>query len=175
MILRVILILVVLIAAVLAFAATKPKTFHMQRSVTIKAPPEKIFPLVNDLHEWSEWSAQDRGDANIKRTFSGAATGEGAASEWEGSGSAGKGRMLITESVPNRKVSVTVDFAKPFEARNVNVFTLEPAGDSTTVTWDFTGANAYVLKVMSVFVSMDRVMGKHFEDGLGNLKIAAEK
>jgi hypothetical protein len=90
--------------------------------------------------------------------------------EWQGSGSSGKGRMLITESVPNKKVSVAVDFVKPFAAHNINVFTLEPAGGLTNVTWNFTGTNVYVLKVMTIFVSMDRIMGKHFETGLENLK-----
>lgn len=92
-----------------------------------------------------------------------------------GHGSTGQGRMLITESVPNRKVSVTVDFVKPFEARNINVFVFEPVDDSTKVTWDFDGTNVFLLKLMSVFVSMDRAMGKHFETGLENLKAAAER
>jgi hypothetical protein len=96
-------------------------------------------------------------------------------SEWQGSGSTGKGRMLITESVPNSRVSVAVDFVKPFQAHNINVFTLEPAGDSTNVTWNFEGTNVFVLKLMSVFVSMDRIMGDHFETGLENLKTAAER
>jgi len=175
MLLRVVLVAVVVIAAVLLFAATKPKAFQLTRSITIKAPPEKIFPFINDLHQWSVWAPQDKEDPNMQRTFSGAAAGEGAASDWQGGGSTGQGRMLITESVQDRKVSVAVDFAKPFVAHNVNVFTLEPAGDRTTVTWNFTGENVYMLKLMSIFVPMERVMGKHFEDGLANLKAAAEK
>ena len=83
--------------------------------------------------------------------------------------------MLITESIPNQKISITVDFVQPFAARNVNEFTLESAGDSTNVTWDFTGAYVYVLQVMTVFVSMDRIMGRHFETGLENLKRVAER
>jgi hypothetical protein len=96
-------------------------------------------------------------------------------SKWQGGGSTGKGRMEITESVPNSKISVAVDFVKPFQAHNVNVFTLEPAGDSTKVTWNFEGTNAFVLKLMSIFVSMDRIMGDHFETGLKNLKSAVER
>ncbi|MEG1054108.1 MAG: polyketide cyclase, partial [Janthinobacterium sp.] len=33
----------------------------------------------------------------------------------------------------------------------------------------------YVSKVMTVFVSMDRMIGKDFEKGLNNLKTAAER
>jgi len=173
-VLRITIIVMLFIAAVLAFAATKPKTFHLRRSITIKAPPDRVFVLINDLHKWNDWS-EDSNDPNIQRTFGGAAAGEGAVSEWRGSGKTGTGRMLITESIPNQRISITVDFVKPFAARNINEFTLEPAGDSTNVTWDFTGAYVYVLKVMTVFVSVDRMMGRHFETGLENLKCVAER
>ena len=175
MVLRITIIVVFFVAAVLAFAATKPKTFHLRRSITIKAAPGKVFALVNDFRKWNDWSAEDSNDPNIQRTFGGAAAGEGAVSEWHGSGKIGAGRMLITESIPNQKISVTVDFVKPFTARNANVFTFEPAEGSTNVTWDFTGTYVYVLKVMSIFVSMDRIMGQHFEKGLENLKRVAER
>ncbi len=175
MILRIIIVVTLLIAAVLVFAAMKPQTFHLQRSITIKAPPEKIFTLIDDFHNWSAWEPQDKDAASIQRSYSGPEAGLGAVSEWQGTGSTGKGRMHITESVPNSKVSVAVDFVKPFQAHNINVFTLEPAGDSTTVTWNFEGTNVFVLKLMSIFVSMDRIMGSHFESGLENLKSAAER
>ncbi len=175
MILRILIIGVGLIAAVLAYAATKPNTFSVQRSQGIQAPPEKIFALINDFHSWSRWAPQDKEDSTMKRTFGGSEKGEGAVSDWESSGSAGKGRMTITESVPSRKISVKVDFVKPFEAHNLNEFTLEPDGASTKVTWNMHGTNLYMMKLMSIFVNMDRMAGKHFEDGLDNLKTIAEK
>jgi len=174
-ILRIIIIVAVVIAAVLAFAATKPKTFHVQRSIRIKAPPEKIFALINDFHNWSGWAPQDKEDPTMNRTYSGAANGKGAVSEWNSTGSAGKGRMTITESVPPSMISVKVDFMKPFEAHNINEFTLEPAGALTKITWTMHGTNLYIMKIMSVFVNMDSVVGKHFEGGLNNLKTVAEK
>ena len=51
----IVLPLVVVVAAILIFAATKPDTMHFQRSVSIKAPPEKIFALINDLPRWGAW------------------------------------------------------------------------------------------------------------------------
>jgi carbon monoxide dehydrogenase subunit G len=175
MILRIVIIVAVLIAGVLAFAATKPKTFRVQRSISINAPPEKIFALINDFHSWSGWAPQDREDSTVHRTYSGAANGKGAVSEWDSSGSAGKGRMSITESVTPRMISIKVDFVRPFAAHNINEFTLEPAGALTKVTWAMNGTNLYIMKIMSVFVSMDRVAGKHFESGLDNLKSVAEQ
>ena len=110
----------------------------------------------------------------MRRTFFGVESGVGAVSTWKGSGSTGEGRMVLTESAPPSKVVVEVDFVKPFEAHNVNEFVIELAGATTRVTWKMHGPNLYVMKVMSVFVSMDRVMGEHFEKGLANLKAVAE-
>lgn len=175
MILRSLIIVAVLIAAVLAFAATRPNTFLIERSLRIKAPPEKIFVLINNFHEWTRWAPQDTEDSSMKRTFSGPESGIGAISDWTSTGSAGQGRMLITESVTLHRISVDVDWVKPFKAHNVNVFSLEPDGASTHATWTMRGTNVYVMKVMSLFMNMDRMMGKHFETGLENLKRAAEE
>jgi uncharacterized protein YndB with AHSA1/START domain len=175
MILRIIIIAAVLIAAILAFAATKPETFRIQRSITINASAEKIFALINDFHNWSGWAPQDKEDPTMTRIYSGAAKGKDAVSDWDSTGSAGKERMTITKSLPNKMVSISVDFAKPFEAHNVNEFTLEPAGASTKVTWTMNGTNLYVMKIMSVFRNMNSVVGRHFESGLHNLKTVAEQ
>ena len=83
--------------------------------------------------------------------------------------------MSITESAPPTRISIQVDFMKPFEAHNSNEFTLEPAEASTNVTWSMQGTNLYFMKVVSIFVNMDRMAGKHFEAGLNNLKTLAEK
>jgi uncharacterized protein YndB with AHSA1/START domain len=174
MTLKIIAILLFLIAAVLIFAATKPNIVRIQRSIVVNAPPEKIFAFIDDFHNWSRWAPQDREDSTMVRTFSGPPSGIGAISEWNSAGSAGKGRMSITESRPPTLISIKVDFVKPFQAHNVNEFTLEPAGALTKVAWTMHGTNLYVMKVMSVFVNMDRMMGSHFETGLENLKAVAE-
>ncbi|MCE3290840.1 MAG: hypothetical protein K0R83_2852, partial [Caulobacter sp.] len=41
-------ILVVAVIGVVAFAATKPDTFIIQRSTVINAPPEKVYALIQD-------------------------------------------------------------------------------------------------------------------------------
>ncbi|HEY4977718.1 MAG TPA: SRPBCC family protein [Candidatus Acidoferrum sp.] len=175
MFLRIVLVIVVLIAAILIFAANKPNTFRIQRSILIQAPPDKVFVLIDILHNWSRWAPQDREDRAHNRTFSGAPSGTGAISNWGGKGSSGKGRMLISESAPPSKITIQVDFEKPFAAHNINEFVLEPAGEQTNVTWTMHGPNLFIMKLMSVFANMDKAMGKHFEDGLQNLKAVAEQ
>jgi uncharacterized protein YndB with AHSA1/START domain len=172
---KIAIVVVVLIAALLGFAATKPDTFRVQRTTSIKAPPEKIFPLINDLHNWASWSPYEKKDPGMNRTHSGAANGKGAVYEWEGNGDVGKGRMQIIDTAVPNKVTIKLDFVKPFEAHNIVDFTLQPKGDTTQVAWEMRGPAPFISKVMQVFVDMDSMVGKDFEAGLANLKALTEK
>ena len=169
------IVFVIVIAAVLIFAATKPDTFSVQRTTAIKAAPEKIFAMLDDFHNWGSWSPWEKMDPNMKRTFSGPANGKGSVYEWDGNSKVGQGRMEITDALAPSQVTVKLDFIKPFEGHNIAEFVLEPRGDTTNVTWTMRGPSPYIAKLMSVFFSMDSMIGKDFEAGLANLKAAAEK
>ena len=111
----VVAIVVVAIVAILVLAASKPATFRLARSTVIKAPAEKIFPLVNDFRRWTAWSPWEKLDADLKRDYGGAENGKGATYGWQGKKS-GTGRMEIIESAPPSRVLIKLDFLKPFEA-----------------------------------------------------------
>ena len=164
-----------LAAAVLLYAATKPDAFRIERAASIKAPPEKVFALIDDLHAWSAWSPWEKLDPALKKTFSGAARGKGAAYAWEGNKQVGAGRMEIVESSPSSRIAIKLDFLKPFEGHNVAEFALEARDGVTRVTWSMRGPLPYFAKVLHVILPMDRMIGKSFEDGLANMKAAAEK
>jgi len=166
---------VVLVVGVLAFAATRPDDFTVQRSIAIKAEPAKIYPLLVDFRQWPAWSPWEKLDPTMKRTLSGSASGTGAVYAWDGSSKVGAGRMEIKEAAP-AKVVIQLDFLKPFEAHNTADFTLAPRPDSITeVTWQMRGPAPFISKLMGVFVDMDKMIGKDFEAGLANLKTAVEK
>jgi hypothetical protein len=175
------IVIVVAVVAVLGYAATRPDTFRVQRTATVKAPAEKIFPLIDDLHAHTTWSPFEK-DPNMKRTHSGAARGKGALYEWEGNRQVGSGRIAITDSTPS-KVTMALDMLKPFEAHNIVEFTLEPNGSSadattnvtTNVTWAMHGRQPFMAKVMSTFINCDKMVGRQFEEGLGKLKVLAER
>jgi uncharacterized protein YndB with AHSA1/START domain len=169
------IVLGLLIAALLIYAATKPDSFRIERSTTIKAPPEKVFALINDFHQWEAWSPWEKIDPALKRTYSGAPSGKGAVYEWDGNKEIGQGRMEITESTPASKVALKLDFVKPFEAHNMVDFTLATQGDSTTVTQAMYGPSPYISKLMTTFFSMEKMVGGKYEEGLANLKALAEK
>lgn len=169
-------VILLAIAGVLLYATTRPDTFRVARSTGIKAPAEKIFPLINDLQAMKGWSPYEKKDPTMQRVFTGPAAGLGAKYAWTGDKSIGEGRMEIIESVPNNRIAIRLDFVKPFEASNLVEFTLQPANDgSTTVTWAMTGPVKYIFKVMHIFFNVDAMVGGDFEAGLNDLKTQAEQ
>jgi len=168
-------VIVVVVAGVLIYAATQPDSFRVQRSASIKAPPDKVFAMINDLKAWAAWSPYEKKDPAMKRTFGAITAGKGATYAWQGDSNVGEGRMEIVEAAPPNKVLIKLDFLKPFEAHNTAEFTLEPKGEGTLVTWAIYGPSAYVTKVMGLFFNIDTMIGRDFEAGLADLKTAAEK
>jgi hypothetical protein len=167
-------IVVVVVVALLLFAASRPNGFRVERTARIKAPAEKIFPLIDDFHAWVSWSPYEKIDPALQRSYSGAEHGKGAVYEWLGNNKVGKGRMEIAQSSPPAKIVIALHFMKPFEARNTAEFTMVPEGDATSVTWAMHGSSPFMAKVMCIFMSMDNMVGKQFEEGLANLKAVAE-
>jgi hypothetical protein len=163
------------LGVVLAVAATRPDSFRVQRTASIKAAPDKIFPHINDLHAFNAWNPFNKKDPNIKGSYSGAAHGAGAAYAFDGNSDVGRGRIEITDSRPNSEVRMNLHMLAPMEGRNVVEFTLNPKGDSTNVSWAIQGPMPYVSKVLALFCDMDAMIGKEFEQGLADLKTIVER
>jgi Polyketide cyclase / dehydrase and lipid transport len=168
-------VLALAIAIVLILAATKPDSFSVQRATSIKALPEKVFPWINDFHQWKSWSPYENKDPAMKRSYSGAADGKGAVYGWEGNKNVGSGRMEILDSSTPSKIVIKLDFFTPFEGHNTAEFTMLPQGDATNVVWLMHGPAPFTHKVMQVFMNLDNMIGKDFEVGLANLKNISEK
>ena len=172
-------VIAVAIAVVLIIAATKPDSFSVQRATSIKAPPEKIFPWINDFHAWTSWSPYENKDPAMKRSYSGAASGKGAVYGWEGNKNVGSGRMEILDSSMPSKIVIKLDFFTPFEGHNTAEFTMLPQGEvtngNTNVVWLMHGPASFMSKVMQVFMNLDTMIGKDFETGLANLKRLGEQ
>ena len=167
--------LAVTVGVVLAVAATRPNDFRVQRSASIKAPAEKIFPHINDLHAFNTWNPFNKKDPNVKGSYSGAVSGPGAAYAFEGNSEVGRGRIEITDSRPASEVRMNLHMLAPMEGRNIVEFTLRPKEDSTSVTWAIQGPMPYISKVLSLFCDMDAMIGKEFENGLAELKTIVER
>ncbi|UGY19687.1 SRPBCC family protein [Bradyrhizobium septentrionale] len=168
-------ILALAIAVILILAATKPGTLRVTRAISIDAPAERVFPLINDFHQWTVWSPYENRDPDMKRIYSGAERGQGAVYAWDGNKNVGAGRMEILQSSAASKIVIKLDFIKPFEGHNTAEFTMLPQGDATSVTWTMYGPAVFMSKVMQVFMNLDRMIGRDFEIGLANLKKLTEK
>jgi uncharacterized protein YndB with AHSA1/START domain len=166
------------IVIVLVVAATKPDTFSIQRSRRIDAAPERVFPLINNVHEFIKWSPFEK-DPNMKRTFRGPAAGPGMIYEFDGNRNVGAGRVEVTESHPVSKIVMRLVMTRPFAADNTVTFTLASAagvtGVGTDVTWQMSGKQPFMAKVMSTIINCDRMVGGEFDKGLASLNMLAIK
>ncbi len=174
MIKAVAIVIVAIIVAILIYAASKPDVTIVERSIVIKATPEKIFALINDFHQWDKWTPYNK-DPAMKKTYSANTSGKGAAYAWEGNSAVGKGDISITESEPPARIAFNLHMIKPFEGNNHVVFALKAAGDSTAVSWILEDKQSYFVKILGIFLNIDKMVGRDFEMGLANLKALAEK
>ena len=174
MLIKIVLVLAVVVVGFLAFVATRPSAFHIERSARIAAPPAVVFAQVNDFHRWEGWSPWAKMDPAMKTTYSGAPAGEGAAYAWVGNSQVGEGKMTITGSKPTDHIVVRLEFLKPMAATNTATFTFTPAAGGTDVTWAMDGNNGFVAKGFSVVVNMDKMLGAYFDQGLAAMKTVAE-
>lgn len=171
----IIVVLAAVAAIVLVIAVSRPDAFRVERSTLIKAPADRIYPLIEDFRQWRGWSPFEELDPNLKRTYGGAERGDGATYAWDGTGKAGAGRMEVIEAEPSKRILINLDFSKPFEAHNKAEFTIVPEGDGSRVTWAMYGPNPLVAKLMQMVMSMDSMVGGEFEKGLASLKALAEQ
>jgi hypothetical protein len=164
----------VLIVGFLILVATRPATWEVERSQTIAAEPAVVYALVNDFHKWPSWSPWEGLDPDIETTFSGSELGEGAVYEWKGNDEVGQGKMTIVKSVEPSTVEIDLVFITPMESRADDIFTFEPDGEGTKVTWSMKGDSNFIGKAFSLFMDIDEMVGADFEKGLGQLKGVAE-
>ena len=162
------------IVSIAAYAATRPDTFRIARRTDIRAAPDAIFPLIEDLRSNEEWSPYYRKDPAMKGNYTGPARGAGAAFEFRGNKDVGAGRVTILDSAPPGKVTMRLQMFKPFSADNEVEFTLAPGKEATEVTWAMQGKVPLLGKIMHLFIDCDRMVGRDFEVGLANLKSIVE-
>ncbi|MAS91872.1 MAG: polyketide cyclase [Verrucomicrobiales bacterium] len=172
---KILLVLAILIAVFIAVVAMQPGEFEVSRSAVIEAPVETVFPLVNDFHESDKWSPWADLDPNAAYEFSGAESGVGAKHSWSGNKEVGVGSQEIVKSEENKRIKILLKFEEPMNATSDVVYTFEPDGEKTKVTWTMSGENNFLGKAMSLFMDCDEMVGSQFEKGLASLNEVAKK
>ena len=166
--------LALLIIGLLLVAAFRRSEFRIARSIQINASANRIFPNLNDLRAFQEWSPFRDKDPNARNEWSAQTEGPGASFSWDGNSNVGSGRMTITDSVPDRLVCVDLEFFKPYVGRNKVEFQVDPAPPGHTVTWTISGQYAFMPRLIGLFINMERMIGNDFEIGLQRLKSLVE-
>ena len=167
---KILLGLAAVIVIFVIVVATRPADFRVTRSTTLAAAPAAVFPYLNDVHKWQEWSPWAKLDPNCKMTFEGPSAGPGAKFTWSGNNEVGAGYMTLAESKPAELVTYKLHFDQPMEGDCDTEFTLKPEGDGSRLTWTMTGKNNFIGKAFSLFVDCDKMCGDQFEQGFANLK-----
>lgn len=172
---KIVVALLIVVAVLLVVVATRPADFHIERSVSIAAPPDRVFPHVNDFHAWAAWSPWEKLDPKMQRTYTGPTSGPGAGYGWRSdNGKVGEGRMTIERSERPWHIAVRLDFIEPMTATNAINFSFAPQGTGTKVTWAMDGHHGFMGKALTLFMSMDKLVGGDFERGLTSLKAVTE-
>jgi uncharacterized protein YndB with AHSA1/START domain len=172
---KVLIVLVVLVVGFFGFIMTRQGTFHVERSTKIAAPVDVVFAQVADFHNWPAWSAWEKKDPTMKKTYEGPVGAVGSKYSWEGNKDTGSGNMSITELTPNQKIVQKLEFTAPYEASNTVTFTFKPSGTDTEVLWALEGgSDGFMSKAMTTFMNPDKMIGPDFEAGLASLKTVSE-
>jgi hypothetical protein len=171
------MIVLALVAAaavvLLLVAARKPDAFVIQRSASIAAAPEAIFPLISNLRNHRQWSPFDQ-DPDGKRVYSGPDSGKGAALDFDAGRKNGVGRLEVLDAANPSRITMRLLMTKPMACDHVVEFTLQRNGTGTDVTWAIRGRQPFFGKLMSTFIDCDKMCGGQFEKGLASLKAIAE-
>ena len=163
-----------IIVVFLIIVAMQPSNYRLARSLVIAAPPDAVFPHINELKKWEAWNPWGKADPNMKLTYGGPASGVGANYSWAGNNEVGEGRATITESRPDESVKYKMEFFKPMSASSEMEFAFKPQGSQTEVTVTVTGEKNFMAKAFCLFVSMDKMIGGKFEKALVDLKAIVE-
>lgn len=178
MIKNILLGVVGLIVVVVLLGFVLPDRVHLEREATINAPQEEVYALISDFGAWDRWSPWAKIDPDAEYSFSG--DGVGQRMEWKSDHpDVGSGAQEITAMDPPNSLTTFLDFGDMGQANAA--FTLSPAeGGATKVVWSFDtnmreGVPVYMQPMSTYFgFMMEGMLGPQYEEGLANLKQAAE-
>ena len=162
-----------------AWVATRPSAYHVERKLEVAAPTDLVFGVLNDLRQFAGvlvlfGSPWEKRDPNMQKIFEGPAVGVGQSYAWSGNREVGKGKMTIEESVPGQKVGMKLEFVKPMKSTATCALNLAGTPTGSLVTWSMDGNHNFIGKVFGMFMNMDKMLGTDIEKGLVQLKTVAE-
>lgn len=169
-------ILIGIVVLVVILAMVAPKKYNVFRSIEVSRPKTEVFEYLKYLKKQQEWSPWEKKDPNMDHKFTGTDGEVGAISYWKGNKEVGEGEQEITKIIEGERVEGELRFFKPFKSTSDCYLQVEGVNGTTTkVIWGFSGRNKFPMSIMMLFMSMDKMVGKDFEEGLQYLKENLEK
>ncbi len=164
-------IAIVVVVGFLVMGLVMPKDITVSRTATMHAPKDVVFNQMSNFKNWTNWSPWYKMDPGVKMTYTGTDGAAGAAYHWEGDEKkSGAGDMKCV-GINGTAMNYEVAFTKPNHGQANGVLKADDAGNgTTTATWSFTMHMPFPFNAMTVFMNMDKMLGKDFEDGLANMK-----
>lgn len=167
----VLIIVGVLVLLVVLLALIAPKNYHVYRSIEIDRSTSEVWEHLKYLEKQTQWSPWAKKDPNMEQKITGIDGEVGALSYWNGNKEVGEGEQEITTIVEGKRIEQDLRFFKPYKSESDCYMDLEElSSNKSKVTWGFTGNNKFPMSIMMLFMNMDKMVGKDFEQGLQNLK-----
>lgn len=175
---QMVIIYIILGLALLLFvlSSISPKTYQAERSIRINRPLEEVYQFVSLLRNQDLWAKWNTMDPHMKKTYQGEDGKIGFRSIWESDNKqVGAGQQTITVLDEKDAVYTKLEFFRPFKSESDAYIKTRQVDESTTdVFWGFTGEMRTPMNVMLLFMNMDKMIGKDFEEGLVKLKEVLE-
>jgi hypothetical protein len=169
-------LIVIFIVGVVIAGAMQPTDINYRRSITTTASAQTAFAIFSDLARWDEWSPYNKKDPNLKKEISEPSTGLGARYAWDGNKDIGAGRMTITAIDPDCSVDMRLEFDRPFKCDNHVEWRVDEENGQRRITWSMDGKDAPLMpRIVGLFIDMDKMIGKDWEEGLETLKDIVER
>jgi hypothetical protein len=174
---KILIILAILVAIPLIAALFVKDDYSIERSVTINKPKQDVFNYIKLLRNQTHYSKWVMMDPNAKMEYTGTDGTPGFVSAWDSENKhVGKGAQTITKVTDGERIDLDIHFIKPLEGDSKAYLATTAVSDNQTkVTWGFYGPLKYPMKVMHLFMNMDKMIGSDLQTGLDNLKGVLEK
>ena len=169
-------IITIIVAALVILNFAAPKRFDLNRNIEINASVSTVYNYLKYIKNQDDWSPWKKKDPDMHQEFEGTDGEIGFISRWKGNKDVGEGEQELKHLVENESVLSELRFFKPWKSESDAYLHLKDMnGNTTRVTWGFSGRNKFPFNIFMLFFNMEKSVGKDFDEGLTSLKSILEK
>lgn len=171
---KILIAVLVLIAAILLIGAFLPARFEASRTIEIQADRTRVHEFVGELKRWDSWGPWKEEDPSIVVSFGEKTTGIGAYQSW--TGDSGNGELTFSQCSVEQGIVYDMNFFdgdKKLPAKCWMKYNPVNA-NSTQVTWGMEGSIDMPLVGGWIVILMQPSLDDMIQKGLNKLKAVSE-